>query len=376
MDTLFGGFFRWFNRFFSRNAQRYSGVVTTAVVKRKTVSLVIYAALLGLTVFMFTKVPTGFVPQQDKQYLIGIAQLPDGASLERTTAVIRQMSDIAQSIPGVHASVAFPGLSINGFTAASNAGIVFFGLDDFEKRLAPELSANGIVGQVNQRLGVIQGAYLFVLSPPPVSGLGNAGGFKLQIQDRNGNAGEAGLNGAVNQLMGRIYGNPNSSVTQAFSSYQINVPQLYANVDRTKAKEMGIKLNDIYDTMQTYLGSLYVNDFNRFGRTYQVVAQADARFRDDPADITQLKVRNSNGQMVPLGSLVRVREISGPDRVVRYNGDPAAELSGDAGRGYSSGQAEAAIEEVMKQVMPQNINKLKLYTDSVPLDARRRASPK
>ena len=175
IDAVFGRFFAWFNRFFNRNAGRYSGMVTTTVVKRKSISLVIYALLLGLTVFMFTRVPPGFVPQQDKQYLIGIAQLPDGASLERTTKVIREMSDIALSIPGVRDSVAFPGLSINGFTAASNSGIVFFGLDEFENRTSPQTSANAIVGQVNQKLGAIQGAFLFVLNPPPVSGLAMRG---------------------------------------------------------------------------------------------------------------------------------------------------------------------------------------------------------
>ena len=354
IDTLFGGFFRWFNRFFSRNAQRYSGVVTTAVVKRKTVSLVIYAALLGLTVFMFTKVPTGFVPQQDKQYLIGIAQLPDGASLERTTAVIRQMSDIAKSIPGVHASVAFPGLSINGFTAASNSGIVFLTLDPFEQRTTPELSANGIVAQVNRKLGVIQGAFLFVLNPPPVSGLGNAGGFRLQIQDRSG-AGEVALNGVVQQLMGRIYGNPNSSITQAFSSYQINVPQLFANVDRTRAKQMGVNLNDIYDTMQTYLGSLYVNDFNRFGKTYQVIVQADAGYRAKAEDITSLKIRNARGEMVPLGAMMSVEPTFGPAAVGRYNSAYTADFNGAAKPGFSSGQAQAEMEKILAETLPRGM---------------------
>ena len=355
IDSVLGGFFRWFNRFFNRNADRYSGAVTTAVVKRKTISVLIYALLLGATVFMFTKVPPGFVPQQDKQYLIGIAQLPDGASLERTTKVIRQMSDIALGVPGVRDSVAFPGLSINGFTAASNAGIVFFGLDDFENRLTPERSANSIVGQVNQRLGAIQGAYLFVLSPPPVSGLGNAGGFKLQIQDRNGNAGEAGLNGAVNQLMGRIYGNPNSSITQAFSSYQINVPQLFANVDRTKAKEMGIKLDDIYDTMQTYLGSLYVNDFNRFGKTYQVIVQADAQYRSRAEDIGNLKIRNGAGQMVPLSAVMKVEPTFGPAAVGRYNSLYAADFNGAPKPGFSSGEAQAEMEKILKETLPRGM---------------------
>ena len=355
MDRLFGGFFRWFNRFFNRNAARYSGMVTTTVVKRKSFALLIYAGLLGLTLFMFTKVPPGFVPQQDKQYLIGIAQLPDGASLERTTKVIREMSDIALSIPGVRDSVAFPGLSINGFTAASNSGIVFFGLDEFDKRTSPETSANAIVGQVNQRLGAIQGAFLFVLSPPPVSGLGNAGGFKLQLQDREG-AGEAALNGAVQQLMGRIYGNPNSTITQAFSNYQINVPQLFANVDRTKAKQMGVNLNDIYDTMQTYLGSLYVNDFNRFGKTYQVIVQADASYRAKAEDIANLKIRNAAGEMVPLGAMMTVEPTFGPAAVGRYNSLYTADFNGAPKPGFSSGEAQAEMEQILKETLPRGMS--------------------
>ncbi len=355
IDSVFGRFFAWFNRFFNRNAGRYSGLVTTAVVKRKSISLVIYALLLGLTVFMFTRVPPGFVPQQDKQYLIGIAQLPDGASLERTTKVIREMSDIALSIPGVRDSVAFPGLSINGFTAASNSGIVFFGLDEFEKRTSLQTSANAIVGQVNQKLGAIQGAFLFVLNPPPVSGLGNAGGFKLQVQDREG-AGEAALNGVVQQLMGRIYGNPNSGITQAFSNYQINVPQLFANVDRTKAKQMGVNLNDIYDTMQTYLGSLYVNDFNRFGKTYQVIVQADANYRAKAEDISNLKIRNSAGAMVPLGAMMTVEPTFGPAAVGRYNSLYTADFNGAPKPGFSSGEAQAEMEKILTETLPRGMS--------------------
>ena len=355
IDAVFGRFFGWFNRFFKRNADRYSGLVTANVAKRKSISLVVYAVLLGATVFMFTRVPPGFVPQQDKQYLIGIAQLPDGASLERTTQVIRQMSDIAKSIPGVRDSVAFPGLSINGFTAASNSGIVFFSLDDFENRTSPETSAEAIVGQVNQKLGVIQGAFLFVLNPPPVSGLGNAGGFKLQIQDREG-AGEAALNGVVHQLMGRIYGNPNSGITQAFSNYQINVPQLFANVDRTKAKQMGVNLNDIYDTMQTYLGSLYVNDFNRFGKTYQVIVQADANYRAKAEDISNLKIRNKAGEMVPLGAMMTIEPTFGPAAVGRYNSLYTADFNGAAKPGFSSGEAQVEMEKILKETLPRGMS--------------------
>jgi hydrophobe/amphiphile efflux-1 (HAE1) family protein len=354
MDKIFGGFFRWFNRFFGRNADRYSSGVTTLITKRKFLALLVYGGLLAAAVLLFIRVPTGFVPQQDKQYLIGIAQLPDGASLERTTKVIKRLSDIAQSVPGVKDSVAFPGLSINGFTAAPNSGIVFFGLDDFAKRTTDATSADGIVAEVNKRLGAIEDAFIFVLSPPPVSGLGNAGGFKLQLQDRS-SQGEAALYGVVQQLMGKVYGNPQSGITQAFSSYQINVPQLLADVDRTKAKQMGVNLADIYDTMQTYLGSLYVNDFNRFGKTYQVIVQADAQYRAKAEDIGNLKIRNSRGEILPLSSLMKVETTFGPGAVGRYNGFYAANFNGAPKPGFSSGQAQAEMEKILQETLPRGI---------------------
>jgi hydrophobe/amphiphile efflux-1 (HAE1) family protein len=351
IDAVFGRFFAAFNRLFNRSADRYSGVVTTMVSRRKWVTMLVYAALLGLTALLFLRLPAGFVPQQDKQYLIGIAQLPDGASLTRTTDIIKQMSDVVLAVPGVKDSVAFPGLSINGFTPSPNAGLMFIGLDDFSERTAPGLSADAIVAQVNQRLGGIKGAYMFVLSPPPVSGLGNAGGFKLQLQDR-GSLGEAALQGAVGQLMGRIYGDPASPITQFFSSYQINVPQLMASVDRTKAKQMGVNLSDIYDTMQANLGSLYVNDFNRFGKTYQVVVQADAAHRSRAEDIGKLEIRNASGDMVPLAAVMTVTDTFGPGSVGRYNGYFAADLNGAPKPGFSSGEAQAAMEKLLRETLP------------------------
>jgi multidrug efflux pump len=354
MDKVFGGFFRWFDRFFRRNADRYSSGITTVVVKRKGVSLIVYALLLGATFLLFRQVPPGFVPSQDKQYLIGVAQLPDGASLERTTQVIREMSDIAKGVPGVKDSVAFPGLSINGFTAAPNSGIVFFGLDDFENRSTAETRADAIVGEINLRLGAIQDAFMFVLSPPPVDGVGQAGGFKLQLLDRD-SLGEEALHGATQQLMGRVYGDPNSPITQFFSGYQINVPQLFANVDRTKAKQMGVNLNDIYETMQTHLGSLYVNDFNRFGKTYQVIVQADAAHRAKAEDIGQLKIRNARGEMLPLASLMTVEPTFGPGTVGRYNGFYTADINGAPKPGVSSGEAQAAMEQILKETLPRGI---------------------
>ena len=345
MDALFGWFFRGFNRFFRRSSNAY-GRGVTGILGRKSIAMIVYGLLLAGTALLFTRIPAGFVPAPDKQYLIGIAQLPAGASLDRTDAVIRQMSDIALKVPGIENSVAFPGLSIAGFSAAPNEGIVFFGLTDFEKRTTPNLSKNAILGQVNGAIQQIQGARMFVVPPPAVDGLGNAGGFKLQVQDRSGQ-GEQALFGAVWGTLGQVYGNPKSSIGTPYSTYDINVPQLIANVDRTRAKQMGVALHDIYDSMQINLGSLYVNDFTRFGKTYQVIVQADAPFRADANAITQIQTRNGKGEMVPLGALMKVDPTFGPTRVTRYNGYPSADINGAPNPGFSSGQAEGEIEKLL-----------------------------
>ncbi len=354
MDKLFGGFFRGFNRVFGRASNSYSRGVS-GMVRRKTVPLIIYAVLLGATALLFARTPAGFVPAPDKQYLIGIAQLPAGASIDRTDAVIRQMSEIALKVPGIVDSVAFPGLSIAGFSAAPNEGIVFFGLADFDQRTDPSLSKGAILGQVNGAIQQIQGARMFVVPPPAVDGLGNAGGFKIQVQDRAG-LGEQALYGAVWGTLGQVYGNPKSSIGTPYSGYDINVPQLYANVDRTLAKQMGVRLGDIYDTMQVNLGSLYVNDFTRFGKTYQVVVQADAQFRDNAQAITNLKTRNAAGQMVPLGALMTVEPTFGPTRVTRYNGFPSADINGAPNPGFSSSVAEAEIETLLQRTLPRGMS--------------------
>ncbi|MEO6898142.1 MAG: multidrug efflux RND transporter permease subunit [Caldimonas sp.] len=354
IDRVFGPFFRWFNGWFGRRSEGY-GRGVNAIVRRKSVSMVVYAVLLALTAFLFTRIPVGFVPAPDKQYLIGIAQLPAGASLERTDAVIRQMSDIALKVPGIIDSVAFPGLSIAGFSAAPNEGIVFFGLKPFEERTSAELSKNAILGKVNGAIQQIQGARMFVVPPPAVDGLGNAGGFRLQVQDREG-LGERALYDAVRGTLGQVYGNPKSSIGTPYSTYDINVPQLYANVDRERAKQMGVALGDIYDTMQVNLGSLYVNDFSKFGKTYQVVVQADAPYRADAESITALKTKNNAGEMVPLGALMKVEPTFGPTRVTRYNGYPSADINGAAKPGFSSGQAETEIEMLLRRTLTRGLS--------------------
>ncbi|MCG5829018.1 multidrug efflux RND transporter permease subunit AdeG [Acinetobacter baumannii] len=351
MNRLFGRFFALFNRVFSRASDRYSQGVSR-VISHKASAMGVYAALLGLTVGISYIVPGGFVPAQDKQYLISFAQLPNGASLDRTEAVIRKMSDTALKQPGVESAVAFPGLSINGFTNSSSAGIVFVTLKPFDERKAKDLSANAIAGALNQKYSAIQDAYIAVFPPPPVMGLGTMGGFKLQLEDR-GALGYSALNDAAQNFMKAAQSAP--ELGPMFSSYQINVPQLNVDLDRVKAKQQGVAVTDVFNTMQIYLGSQYVNDFNRFGRVYQVRAQADAPFRANPEDILQLKTRNSAGQMVPLSSLVNVTQTYGPEMVVRYNGYTSADINGGPAPGYSSSQAEAAVERIAAQTLPRGI---------------------
>jgi hydrophobe/amphiphile efflux-1 (HAE1) family protein len=351
LDRGLGWLFRPFNRAFKQGSFRY-GSGLTGVFQRKGLVLALYAGLLALTAIGFSKVPKGFVPTQDKQYLVAFAQLPDAATLDRTEQVIRRMSEIGSKQPGVENAVAFPGLSINGFVNAPNAGIVFFTLKPFDQRHGKDEYGLNIAGALNAKFSGIQDAFVAVFPPPPVNGLGQVGGFKLELEDRGG-LGEAALNEATQALLGRAWQTP--SLAGVFSGYRVNVPQLDVEVDREKVKREGIVLTDLFQTMQTYLGSVYVNDFNKFGRTYQVKVQADAQFRATADDIAQLKVRNAEGAMVPLGSVVQVKESHGPDQATRYNGYPAADINGGPAPGYSSGQAEAAIEGLMREVLPNGI---------------------
>ncbi len=348
MDFCLGWIFRPFNRVFEWSSNLYVGFVRR-LIRWSFITLTVYLGLVWATKKGFEVVPTGFIPAQDKQYLVGFAQLPDGSSLERTEEVIQRMSEIALATPGVRDAVAFPGLSIHGFSTAPNMGIVFFGLTPFEERTTPELSGLAITGDLNMRLAGVQEAFMAVFPPPSVNGLGTVGGFKLMVMDRGNNGYEATY-AATQALLGAAYGS--GKIAQPFSGYTVNVPQLDVDIDREKAKTQGVPLANLFETLQINLGSMYVNDFNRFGRTYQVVAQAEPKFRDDIADITRLKTRNAAGDMVPLGSLVRVSESFGPDRVTRYNGMLAADLNGAPMPPLSSGQAEAFITELAEQVLP------------------------
>lgn len=351
MDAIFGWFFRGFNRAFGAASNGY-GRTVGGLLSRKSLVMILYLALVGATYSMFSAVPSGFVPAQDKQYLIGFAQLPDGATLDRTETVIKRMSDIALEQPGVAHAIAFPGLSINGFTIGSNAGIVFAVLDDFEERKSPELSGGAIAMALNQKFAGIQDAYIAMFPPPPVNGLGTTGGFKLQIEDRAG-LGNQALNEAAKAVLAKAYQTP--ELAGIFSSFQINVPQLYADLDRAKAEQLGLSVTDVFETLQIYLGSLYVNDFNAFGRTYSVRVQADAKFRAKPEDIGQLKVRSQSGQMIPLSALLKVDAQTGPERTTRYNGFLAADINGGPAPGFSSGQAEAAITKILNETLPAGI---------------------
>ncbi|MCU1738301.1 MULTISPECIES: efflux RND transporter permease subunit [Pseudomonas] len=352
LDKLLGGWlFRPFNRFFDRASHGYVGTVTR-VIRASGIALVLYAGLMVLTWFGFASTPTGFVPAQDKQYLVAFAQLPDAASLDRTEDVIKRMSDLALKQPGVESAVAFPGLSINGFTNSPNAGIVFVTLKPFDQRKDPSQSAGAIAGALNGKFAGIQEAYMAIFPPPPVQGLGTIGGFRLQIEDR-GNLGYDELYKETMNIIGKSRSVP--ELAGLFTSYTVNVPQVDAAIDREKAKTHGVAVSDIFDTLQIYLGSLYANDFNRFGRTYQVNVQADQQFRLESDQIGQLKVRNNKGEMIPLATFIKVSDTSGPDRVMHYNGFITAEINGAAAPGYSSGQAQLAVEKLLKEELPNGM---------------------
>ena len=352
MNALFGWFFNLFNKAFDRSQTWYSRSVGFTA-RHKFIMMILFALLVVATYFSFGLVPKGFVPAQDKQYLISFAQLPPGATLERTEEVMRKMGDIALEEEGVASAVQFPGLSVNGFVNSASAGIVFVTLDDFDERTSHELSAGAIAGRLNQKFAAIDQAFIAIFPPPPVRGLGTTGGFKLQIEDRV-NLGYQALDNIVKEVTGKAYQNP--ALTGVYSNYNISVPQLYADLDRTKAQQLGMPIDEIFRTMQIYLGSIYVNDFNLFGRTYQVVAQAEKEFRSKPQDILRLQVRNADGNMIPLGSVVDVKESFGPEIASRYNAYRSADLNGNAAPGYSSGQAQDAITEILEETLPQGVD--------------------
>jgi len=352
LNFAFGWFFRPFNRIFRWSANIYSNVVK-GLLRWSIVALVVYGVLVVLTFQMFRSTPTGFIPLQDKQYLVAFAQLPEAAPLDRTDTVIRQMSEIALQHPAVDSAVSFPGLSINGFTNSTNSGIVFVTLKPFEERTTPQLSGLAVASDLQQKFASIQSAFIAIFPPPPVQGLGTIGGFRLQLEDRAGLGYEA-LYNATQEVLKRASATP--ELGNLFTGFTINVPQLKADIDVEKAATLGLTKTDVANALQVNLGSLYVNDFNRFGRTYQVIAQADEKFRKKPTDILALKVRNKNGLIVPVGSIVKVKESYGPDRAEHYNSYLTAPINGAPGKGFSSGQAEAAMARVVSETLPKGMS--------------------
>ncbi|MER2964015.1 multidrug efflux RND transporter permease subunit SdeB [Serratia ureilytica] len=350
IDRLFGWLFRPFNRFFASGSQRYQHGVSRVLGRRGAV-FVVYLLLLVAAGVMFKTVPGGFIPTQDKLYLIGGVKMPEGASLERTDAVIRKMSAIGLSVDGITDAVAFPGLNALQFTNTPNTGTVFFALESLSTRTRTAAQINA---EINARISQIQEGFAFSIMPPPILGIGQGSGYSLYVQDRGG-LGYGELQTAINTMSGAIMQTPGMGFP--ISSYQANVPQLDAKIDRDKAKAQGVPLNALFSTLQTYLGSSYINDFNRYGRTWKVMAQADGQFRDSVEDIANLRTRNDKGEMVPIGSMVSIGTTYGPDPVIRYNGFPAADLIGDADpRVLSSTQAMSALTQMAGKLLPNGMN--------------------
>jgi hydrophobe/amphiphile efflux-1 (HAE1) family protein len=351
IDGVAGWFFRRFNRAFTTGAERYGHGVGW-LIGRKGGVLVVYAGLLALTVLAFRRVPAGFIPTADKQYLVALVELPTGASLDRTDSVVHRMTRMAMENPAVDHVFGLAGVSVNGFSSSSSSGIAFMLLKPFDQRKRRELYGLNVAKEMSQRYASIRDAFVAVFPPPSVSGLGQVGGFKLEVEDKAG-FGDSTLNQATHALLAKASQAP--SLAGAFTTFQVNVPELYVDVDREKAKREGINLSDLFETLQA-VGSEYVNDFNRFGRTYQVLAQADAPYRSSSDDIVQLKVRNAAGAMVPLGSVATVRLSHGPAIVTHYNGFPAAEVTGQPAPGVSSGQAQATIAQLANEVLPHGVS--------------------
>ena len=344
-----GWIFTGFNRVFEASRNGYVAVLSR-ILRHCGVGLFIYAGLIALTWFGFHKVPVGFVPPQDKGYLVAYVQLPDGASLQRSKAVSDRMAAIMMKTPGVNNVIQIVGLSFVTLGTQANTASFFITLDPFKERVKKHGQTGvEITAELKKRLGGIQDGFIGVFGPPPVDGLGLVGGFKMQVQDRN-QLGFPALQAAAYQLMGAA--NQDKRILGAISTFRGSVPQVYLDVDRAKAKSMHVPLNSVWETLEIYLGSLYVNDFSAFGRPYRVTAQADAPFRAKPSDVVNLKTSNEAGEMVPLGSIVTIRDVSAPTSVVRYNMYPAAEISGAAAPGVSTGDALKIMDDLAARYLP------------------------
>lgn len=341
-------FFRGFNRGFDRLAGGY-GTLTRKVVRMSVLMLVLYVGLIGVAGFQFASTPKGFIPSQDQGYLINVIQLPAGSSLARTDKVMLQAVGIMLDTPGIAHAIPIAGLDAASFTNAPNAAAVFVPLKPFEERAAQGLSASVIKANLQKRLGGIQDAMVIVIEPPPVRGIGNAGGFKMMIQDKAGRGSKA-LEEATTDMVGAA--NKIPGMVGIFSLFNTRTPNVYADIDRVRAQMLGVSADKVNETLQIYLGSSFVNEFNFLGRTYRVTAQADSPFRDDIRDIATLKVRNDKGQMVPIGAVSSFRYDTGPYRVPRYNLYPAAELQGATLPEYSSGYALEQMKQLAAERLP------------------------
>jgi hydrophobe/amphiphile efflux-1 (HAE1) family protein len=345
------GFFYRFNQWMDRFSERYSRFVSRTLALGGFM-LILYAGLMAFTALGFSIVPTGFIPPQDKGYFIVGVQLPPGASLERTDAVIQEATKRLLAIDGVATTVGFAGFNGATFTNATNAGAIFPVLESFEERRKKGITFDGILAQMRGAMMSIDQGFLIVIPPPPVPGIGNGGGFKMMIQDRGG-VGIEQLNGAMWQLAGAA--NQSGVATSVFSFFETSTPQLFLDIDRDRAQKLGVTVDQVYEALGVYLGSAYINDFNYLGRTYRVTAQADSDYRMSPEIINRIRVRNASGEMVPLGAFVKLENRSGPSRQPRYNLFPAAELQGDRAEGRSTGEAIAAMEELAAKILPAGI---------------------
>jgi hydrophobe/amphiphile efflux-1 (HAE1) family protein len=346
-------FFGIFNRGFAALTRGY-GWLIGRLVRIAVLMLVVYAVIIGFGLNEFRQTPVGFIPNVDRGYLVIVTQLPPAASLDRTDEVNRRAVDIALQVPGIAHAVNIVGFSGATFSRAPNSGAIFVTLKPFEERAKdPGQTAGAILGQLYQRLSAIREASIFVVAPPPVSGVGNAGGFRMMVEDRAGRGSDA-LQGAVYAMMGAAAKTP--GLANVFSLFDTNTPQIYLDIDRTKAQLLGIHIPDVFAALQIYLGSAYVNDFNLLGRTYRVIAQAGSDNRKDTKDILNIRVRNQTGGTVPLGAFTTVRNITGPSRLPRYNLYPAAELDGAAAPGYSQGQAIKIMEQLAQKVLPEGFS--------------------
>jgi len=348
---LLHGGFGYFNRGFERMSDAY-GALTSRLVRALAVVVVVYVGLIATAGVEFSREPTGFIPEQDQGYLITVLQLPPGSSLQRTEQVVKRAVDIILKTPGVEHVAPFAGLDATTFTVASNAGTIFSGLPSLYNHDIPGITANSVLADLRKRLSVIQEAYVLTIPPPPVQGIGNSGGFKMMLEDRAGVGTEA-LVKAANTLVAAA--NKDPSFAGVFTLINAGSPSVYADVDRLKAEKVGLTPTDVFNALQVYLGSQYVNDFNFLGRTYEVIAQADTRFRRDSQDLMGLKARNSAGEMVPIGTVAQLKDATIPYRVPRYNLYPAAEVQGVAAPGVATGTALHRMEELAATVLPAGV---------------------